>query len=317
MSDATQEQRGDTVAIVLGYNHPGDTIECLRSLAASRPTAPRLLYVDNGSEISACRQVLDAVPGARAIRLDPNVGVGRGFNAGLADALATSARRVILVNNDVVVDPAMVAHLAAAADTDPRAGILVPKIFYHAAPDRVWSAGSRYRRFPPAIVLRRTRGPDRGELDAPTDLEFVTFCVAMLHGDMLRGVGLLDGDYFIFQEDYDLCLRARAAGWRVRHVPAARAWHKVSLSTRAGSRNPEFWRLYGRSEAIFARKHPGHVWLTGWVHRAYVVLRILAEGKGYGLRPFLRGWREGARVPLAPPPRIGDPRIDRVTVLRA
>lgn len=313
MSDPTAR---DVVAVVLGYNHPEDTIECLHSLAASVPQPPELLYVDNGSRLEACQQVVGATPGVRALRLDPNVGVGRGFNAGIADALARGARWVMVVNNDVIVDPGMVRELMSDAVAHPRAGILVPKIFYHAAPDRIWSAGSRYRRLPPVIVMRKTRSDDRGQLDRRQDLAFATFCVAALRREMLEEIGLLDADFHVFQEDYDLCLRARAGGWGVRYVPSARVWHKVSLSTRAGSRNPESWRLYGRSEALFARKHPDWPWLTGWVHRAYVAARILAEGKAYGLRPFLRGYREGLRAPLRPPPRADGNDVDRAEILR-
>ncbi|MCX7818658.1 MAG: glycosyltransferase family 2 protein [Kiritimatiellae bacterium] len=314
MNDAAV--RADVVAVVLGYNHPDDTIECLASLDASRPLRPALLYVDNGSELAACRRVMEAAQTARVLRLSPNAGVGRGFNAGLRDALARGARYVLLVNNDVVAAPDMVARLVAAAEAAARAGIVVPKIFYHAAPRRVWSAGSWYRRWPPTIVLRRTRGDDDGALDDVRDLEFATFCVALFRRELFEEVGLLDTDFHVFQEDYDLCLRARAAGWSVRYEPAAHVWHKVSLSTRTGSRNPESWRLYGRSEALFARKHPDWPWLTGPVHRAYVTLRILAERKPWGLRPFLQGYREGLRAPLNPPPRPGDPPEDVPEVLR-
>lgn len=309
--------RPDVIAVVLGYNHPDDTIECLRSLGSSRPVRPGLLYVDNGSKPDACRCVMDAVPFARVLQLEPNVGVGRGFNAGLRDALARGAQFVLLVNNDVVAAPDMVARLLEAVEGTPRVGIVVPKIFYHAAPRRIWSAGSRYRRWPPAVVLRRTRDDDHGQLDSIRELEFATFCVALFRCELLDEVGLLDTDFHVFQEDYDLCIRARAAGWSVRYAPEAHVWHKVSLSTQTGSRNPEFWRLYGRSEALFARKHPDWPWLTGPVHRAYVALRILAERKPWGFRPFLRGYAEGIRAELHPPPRASDPPQDTPAILRA
>lgn len=308
--------RADAIAVVLGYNHPDDTIECLASLEASHPVRPALLYVDNGSDFEACRKVMEVVPNTRVLRLDPNVGVGRGFNVGLRDALERNARYMLMVNNDVIAAPDMVAHLVTALETTPTAGIVVPKIYYHAAPRRVWSAGSRYRRWPPTIVLRRTRGNDRGELDRPRELEVATFCVALMRREMLEQIGLLDTDFYVFQEDYDLCLRARAAGWSVQLVAEAHAWHKVSLSTQSGSRSPESWRLYGRSEALFARKHQDWPWLTGWVHRVYVALRILAEQKPWGFRPFVSGYMEGLRAELHPPPRVNEPSPDKAEVLR-
>lgn len=294
-------------AVVLGYNHPDDTIECLRSLAQTQYEPLTILYVDNGSEMAACEQVMRSVPRGGVLRLDPNAGVAGGLNAGLRHALKNGADYVVLLNNDTTVDPQLVRHLAAAAEAHPDAGMLVPKIYYYAHPDTIWSAGSAFRRFPPVVYMRKTRGPDDGRFDQPQTIGFTTFCVVMFSRAMLENAGLLDADYHFFYEDYDLSLRIREAGFRLWYVPEAHAWHKVSKTSGAGTRNPQFWRTYGRSEAIFRRKFRRYPWLTGRIHAAYVVLRFVCEGHGYGLRPFVAGWRQGSEEELHPPPRIEDP----------
>lgn len=304
-------------AVVLGYNNPDDSIECLQSLAASDLPGLRLLYADNGSTEENARKVMAAAPSARVIRFDPNIGVGRGFNAGIADALACGADLVLIINNDTKVHPSAVRRMVETAQREPRAGIVTPKIFYYAFPDVIWSAGSRRRAFPPVIVMQKTSGPDDGRFDRDTTLEFTTFCAVLLRRSMLEQTGLLDTDYRFYQEDYDLSIRARRAGWTVRLVPDAHIWHKVSRSGGAGSRNPAFWEVYGRSEALFARKHPDAGALTGFWHRAYVLLRMIAERKPWGVRPFLRGRRDGMTVPLTSPPAWNDARNDRGTVWRA
>ena len=305
-------------AVVLGYHHADDSIECLQSLARSDAAGLRLLYVDNGSDEAEFRRALEGAPPAtRVLRFAKNVGVGRGFNAGMRDALEQGAELVLIINNDTKVDPHALARLADAAARNPKAGLLVPKIFYYDHPETIWSAGARYRRFPPSVVLQRTRGSDDGCYDAGVELEFTSFCATLFRRDFLEQVGLLDADYRVFQEDYDLCIRARAAGWCVRLAPEAHIWHKVSKSTHAGSRNPDSWRAYGRSEALFARKHGrAWPWLTGPAHRLYVLTRIVAEGKSFGLRPFLEGYREGRHLPLTRPPRPADPPAERPEVVR-
>ena len=303
-------------AVVLGYNHPEDTIECLGSLEAVTYPALTVLYVDNGSEPDACARVMEAVPGCGVLRLDPNAGVAGGLNAGLRHALKHGADHVVILNNDTAVDPGFVNHLVEAALAHPGAGIFVPKIYYYDHPDTIWSAGSVFRRFPPAIIMRKTRGPAGRRFDQPRDLAYAAFCVVMFRRAMLEQAGLLDADYHFLYEDYDLCLRAREAGFAIRYVPAAHVRHKISKTTGAGTPNPKFWRTYGRSEAIFRRKFRQHRWLTGRTHAGYVVLRFVAEGNWYGVKPYLAGWRQGARDPIRPPSRLDDPDAAPGRVLR-
>lgn len=302
-------------AVVLGYNHPEDSIECLHSLEAADWPGLRLLYVDNGSERSACDQVV-AQTRCGVLRLEPNAGVAGGLNAGIRHAVAHGAEYIVILNNDTIVDRQAVSRLVRAGEANPRAGLIAPKIFYHAEPRLVWSAGSVFRRFPPVIVMRKTKVPDDGRYDRPADMAFATFCVIALRRGMVQAAGLLDPDYHFLYEDYDLCLRAAVAGFGVRYEPGAQVWHKISRTTGAGTPNPNFWRTYGRSEAIFSRKFRRHRWLTGRLHALYIVLRFLYEGNWYGLRPYIAGWRQGAADPLSPPPPLDDPRVARGALLR-
>ena len=67
-------------------------------------------------------------------------------------------------------------------------------------------------------------------------------------------VGYLDPDFFVYSDETDLCKRLRDAGWRILHVPAARAVHHDQLGTdRASARRRlvEFHR--GRDR--YLRKH--------------------------------------------------------------
>ncbi len=303
-------------AVVLGWNNSKDTIECLKSLLASRNVRLRLLYVDNGSREEEANSVAQAVPQADVVRHPQNVGVAPGFNSGIAYALERGADYVFMVNNDTIVDEHTMARLVAAAEADPRIGIVVPKIFYYDHRDVIWSAGSKFRLFPPAIVMRKTRGPDDGRYDRETELEFTTFCAALFRRRMLEDIGLLDPSFHVFAEDYDMSIRAREAGYRIVMAPDAHFWHKVSLSTKAGTPNPGFWIQYGRSEAIFFRKHRKYRWLTSGAHRLYIILRMFYERKPYGLAPFRQGWRDGQAAALKPAPRWNDPDIARGNIVR-
>jgi GT2 family glycosyltransferase len=299
-------------AVVLGYNHVEDSLECLKSVSASRLRDLRIVYVDNGSDAGVSERVLAEIPSCAVLRLEPNAGVAGGLNAGIQYACAQGADHVIIFNNDTTVAPDGLAHLSAAATANPQAGLVVPKIFYYDHPEMVWSAGSFFRRFPPVMVMRKTRGRDDGRHDADRELDAATFCVILLTRPMLDAAGLLDTDYHFMYEDYDLCMRVREAGFGIHFTPEAHVWHKISKTTGAGTRKLSFWNNYGRSEVVFRRKFRRYRWLTGWTHALFIILRFVAEGHVYGVMPYLRGWLAGSREPLHSPPRLGDAATGRV-----
>jgi GT2 family glycosyltransferase len=316
MNAAKSAPHAGVWAVVLGWNHAEDTVECLASLAASRPTAPTLLYTDNGSRDEEVRKVLDGVPLAKVVRHPANVGVPRGFNGGLSWALRQGAEFVFMANNDTILDPDCIATLLRAATEFPKAGILVPRILYHDAKDVVWSAGSRYRRFPPSIVMRKSTIADDPRYRKGADLEFTTLCTVLVRAEALKAAGLMSPNFLYYCEDYDLALRVREAGWSIRFVPEARSWHKVARVTREGPTSPAFWLTYGRSEAVFRRLHADRWWMTGRAHLAYLLLRSLYEGNMECVKRFLEGHREGMRQELRPPARWDGEGVDTVVAVR-
>ena len=50
--------------------------------------------------------------------------------------------------------------------------------------------------------------------------------------DVLENLGGLDGDFFLYYEDVDLCRRARQRGWTVWHDPKLSAIHHHPLHAR-------------------------------------------------------------------------------------
>jgi GT2 family glycosyltransferase len=303
--------------LVVGYNNADVTIECLHSLSEGNYPSTVTTYVDNGSEKEELQKVIDAVSDCEVLRIEENDGPAPAFNAGLSHAMAQGDDYVFMLNNDTTVHPDAIGHLVTAAQADSATGMVVPKIFFYDHPDAVWSAGSRYRKFPPSIVMKKILGPDDGRYDSETDLETTSICAALMSRKMLETIGLIDPQYFVLMDDYDMSLRAVDAGFTIHFVPDAHMSHKIGMTREDGNRNSEYWRTYGRSVALFCRKHRHHRWLCSPLHVAYVFLRIAAERKFYGLRPFLKGCREAQSVKINQPPSLSDPLSVTPKVLRS
>jgi GT2 family glycosyltransferase len=110
--------------------------------------------------------------------------------------------------------------------------------------------------------------------DAPSEPEWVTFAAALLRREALRDVGPLDEGYFMYLEDIDWCRRARRAGWKVLHWPAARIVHfrgGTSPLKRLAAERRRLPRYYYESRSRYFAKHFGPLglpaanlcWMTG------------------------------------------------------
>jgi GT2 family glycosyltransferase len=235
--------------IVLSWNGAQLTRETLDSLARCRVPEnwrAHVIVVDNASTDGSPQVVAAEYPWAELLALRENRRFAGGNNAGLERALAMKADAVMLLNNDVQADPALYEKLLAALESDPRAGAAAPLI-YHAAPtDRIWYAGGRCELATAHTSHRGIRERDRGQYRSVEQTGYLTGCCLLASAEAWRTVGMLDERYFIYGEDADWSLRARAAGYRLLFVPTARLWHQVSASS-GGAVNP--WKIYQRLRA--------------------------------------------------------------------
>jgi len=268
---------GKVAVVVLAWNGKPLTLECLDSLAALRYENASVILVDNASADGTA----DAVRKAHGDRVavienEENLGFARGNNVGIRRALDEGADFVLLLNNDTVVDPALLDRLVEVIAGSDEIGIVGPKIYYASPPDRIWFAGGE-------VLLSRglsrhigIRERDTGRYDSIRDVDYVTGCALLARREVFEKIGYLDPVFTAYYEDTDFCMRARRAGFRVVYAPAGKVWHKISASTGGELGRAKISRKL-RSSAIFFRRYAAwHHWLTIPFFFAADVVRVLA-----------------------------------------
>lgn len=282
--------------LTLSWNQCADTLECLASLQKTSYPNYRLLVVDNHSTDGSVEAITQCFPRVEVIANRQNIGFAAAANRGIEHALCHGAEYVFLLNNDTIVEPTTLEEMvsqAMALDV----GMVAPKIYYYADPQRIWSVGSH--RHP--LTLEKMRGGedelDQGQWEDVVQLDFLTGCGLLLPRHFLEDVGLFDERFFIFYEDSDLCLRARKRGYRLLMTPKAKMWHKVSVSS--GGRDSPFERYWmARSSVLFFRKHiRGAQWLAVVPWRLGSALRtsfrLGRRGHFHALLAYWRGLLDG------------------------
>jgi len=223
---------GLVAVVVLSWNGRADTLACLASLAAADYPELAPIVVDNGSSDGVGEAIAAAFPAVEVIRSEENLGFAEGSNLGMRRALERGAGHVLLLNNDVEVDPGFVGALVEEARRRPDAGALCSKILYLDPPDLIWFAGASFD--PRSGYNGRQRGyreQDDGRFDAVVETDRACGASMLVPRTVLERVGLFDPELFAYSEDTEWSLRARRAGYRHYVVPASRVWHKVSVAS--------------------------------------------------------------------------------------
>lgn len=244
------------VAVVLvTWNNFDDTAECLESLRLVEHPDLLLIVVDNGSVDDTPARLRRRFPEVTLIENGGNRGLTGGNNAGIRRALAGGAGFVLLLNNDTVVGPGLIAAFLSAAERHPEAGVFGARIYRHDDPGRIWWARSRWdpRRF--GFDNEGSEEMDDGiSFEQEAEIDYANGCALFFRREVVERIGFMDERFFVYFEDVDWCSSARAAGIGVRYVPQARLWHKVAR-TNAGERSPIVVYFETRNQFLWSEKH--------------------------------------------------------------
>jgi N-acetylglucosaminyl-diphospho-decaprenol L-rhamnosyltransferase len=235
-------------AVIVTYNSADD----LRTMVASEPTVgsfDRMVVVDNASTDETRQVASDA--GLEVISLELNRGLGAAFNVG---ARKTSGPHFALLNPDVRALSAADFPRLEEALADRRVGAVAPALVL---PDGTVQDSARWVPTPLDLVVRMLSGNDRGAVRAtsPVDIEWAVAACLLVRRRAFDQVGGFDESYFLYFEDVDLCVRLRAAGFRVRYDPTVSLLHDYRAASRASLRSPAT-RHHIRSALRFFRRNP-------------------------------------------------------------
>ena len=296
---------GLVAVVVLNWNRREDTLACLRSLAQVEVPPLLVVVVDNASSDGSADAVEREFPGVELIRNDANLGFAEGNNAGIERALALGAEYVVVLNNDVEVDPGFVVALLDEAARRRDAASLGSKILYESPPDLIWFAGADYD--PRSGYNGRQRGyreHDDGRFDEVVTTDRACGAAMLVPRAVLEQIGLFDPELFLYNEDTDWSLRARAAGLRHYVVPASVVHHKVSAAS-GGESSPTTLYYGTRNSIVVAERHarlgPLGTWRRRLVLLAALAVQASRSGRAReGLAAVLEGFRDARAGRMGP-----------------
>ncbi len=223
--------------VIPSYNARALLRRTLRTLQVAAPEA-EVIVVDGRSHDGSPEMVRDEFPSARLLPHE-NHGFAHAINRGLEQ---TNGEYVLLLNSDLFVSRAALETMMARLASDRWVGAVAPVLLNE--------DGTRQHLFGPFYW------PNFVPIRKPTRVQLLNGACLMTRRDVLREVGCLDENFFLYNEEYDWCARALRAGYTLEIVPD-RVVHVGGGST---SRSPDLRLEEQRGFLYLAKKHaPGFV----------------------------------------------------------
>lgn len=279
--------------ILVNWNGYDDTVECVESCLQLDYPSFVVTIVDNGSGDGSGERLRTRYASEsrlQVIMTGENLGFAGGNNVGIARAMEAGADYVWLLNNDTVVEPESLSALVKVAEEQPQAGMVGSKVYYYDRPSVLWFAGGFIRPIREGSTYHRgMEEEDTGRYDTIERVDYVTGASLLASTSLVREIGMMLEDYFLYWEEVDWCARAAAAGHENLYVPASRVWHKVGASL-GGEQTPTQIRYDARNRLLFYRRNrPKDFWrVLLWMLRHIVTLSVLRGRPGHG-GALLRG----------------------------
>lgn len=231
--------------IVVSYNTREMTLACLASLRAETRTPHELIVVDNASTDGSAAAIAAAFPEAILMAETKNHGFARANNLA---ARRARGEHLLLLNPDTVVLDGAVDRLLEFALAKPEAKIWGGRTLHG---DGSLNPTSCWRRMTLWNLFCRTAGLTalfpRSEIfnseifggwarDSVRAVDIVTGCLLMIRRDFWEQLDGFDPAFFMYAEEADLCLRAKALAADPHITPDATIIHYqgASSATKSG-----------------------------------------------------------------------------------
>jgi GT2 family glycosyltransferase len=194
----------------------------------------------------------------RRIDLVENYGTTGSVNRGVAES---SSEYVLLLNNDVELDPQFLATLFSVLNKAQEYGFATGKLIIAAGNrDRLDGAGDALLRGGGAFRLGHS-DLDVGQFDHSRPVIAGCGAATLFRRSVFEEVQGLDEDFFAYLDDVDLALRAQLIGQQGIYVPSAVAYH-IGSATLGHVLHPKIVELMTRNQILLlAKNYPSGILL--------------------------------------------------------
>lgn len=284
----------ELTVIIVSYCTRELTLKAIETLyATTHDVTFHTVVFDNASDDGSAEAIRAAFPQVEVIASPENLGFAKANN--LVAAKATTDW-LLLLNPDTECHAGAVDNLMAFSKAHSQAGITGGRTVFR---DGSLNIASCWMRITPWSAFCSATGlssvfpksaffnPEAmggWQRDTVREVDIVVGCFMMVPRKLWDKLGGFNLRYFMYGEEADLCLRAKALGYQPMVTPDAQIMHLVGASSKA---QPRKYSMIAKARMTLIRDHwpPAHVpfgrvMIAVWAGSRALVLGLVARTTG-------------------------------------
>jgi GT2 family glycosyltransferase len=220
----------DLSIVIVSFNTRDVLLDCLTTVyAQTEGISYEVIVVDNASKDDTPDSVAEKFPDVRLIPNDVNNGFSSANNQGICES---TGKWIALLNPDTRLIENSFQKICRYLQEHPEFSILGPGIIDESSqqsPTRLWedtphdAAWKILGLYNPNDELQRMANTEEALV--------ISGCCFVVNRELFEEVGLLDENYFLYNEEDDFCRRARERGKRICFFPETSIQHLHGKST--------------------------------------------------------------------------------------
>jgi GT2 family glycosyltransferase len=243
------------------------TVDFLDSLKDSTYSNLEVIVVENGWKEDHDESYRKVYPEVVVLHSHENLGFAGGNNLGIK---ASTGDYLFFLNNDTEVPADTIAKLVEEMESDPKTGVICPRIYYYDQPEILqyagftpmnwWTAQNHANHYKEALKLE----------DKTTATAFAHGAAMLISRQAINQSGLMPENYFLYYEELDWVHHICKKGYGVKVHHGTYILHKESVSTGKASALKTYFQT--RNRILFMRRNAG---LKKWMFFLFFAVAVL------------------------------------------
>lgn len=234
-----------TGIIICNYNKAEDCLNCIQSVLESNYHDFDLFVVDNASTDLSVQKIRERF-GNKLTLLEnkENLGGSGGFNTGLRAVIEKGYEYAVCLDNDVLVDCNAIGALAGFLDEHPDTGMVGSIVYHMEEPDFVQQYGLNIDFENYIANTLYENHPESDDIPGEMYCDTVATCSMMARVSVLKKIGIMPENNFIYWDDMEWGWRCTLAGYKVAVTKKSQVLHRMGAKKVSENTFPTYymWR---------------------------------------------------------------------------
>ncbi len=223
------------VAIILGnYRDYVDKYmpDCIKSIRnQDYDDEIKIFIYDNETSSKSVNSLRNLAPEAELVLNKVNDGFAKGNNDAVKLAMEQGFEYIILFNMDTIVDSKCVRKMIKMSDGDKKIGAVQARMMLHPKTDRINSLGNitHFLGFGYSDGYNKKVKSQKSKVKS-CNIAYPSGAAVLFKREVLDKIGLLDEEFWMYNEDQDLGWRVWLSGYKCVLASDAILYHKYEFS---------------------------------------------------------------------------------------